>query len=332
MDQGLLKQFRNLVERDKVAFYKKLLVFLFFVIVATIFWFLSALNRDYTTDIQYPVRYTNLPAGKVLVNELPSGLNLIVTGHGYTLLKHRLSRRLSPLIFDVNSFALSSLEDSINQRFYVLSRVANSKISSQLSSSIEILEILPDSIIFVFSEVTEKKLAVKPVLKLEFEKQFMVKGNINSEPDSVLVRGPSSILDTLQYAYTREIEHQKVKDGLNETVSFRELSQVRYSAKEVNVTIPVEQFTEARLRIPIMPVNVPEDFSLKLFPAEITVTYMVALSDYDKIKPQHFMAVADYNQLENQMPAKLRIQVSRVPEQVVFIRHAPDAVDYIIER
>jgi hypothetical protein len=332
MDDGLLKQFRNLVERDKVKFYQKLLVFFFFLVVATIFWFLSALNRDYTADLQYPVRYTNLPKGKVLINQLPENLTLKVTGHGYTLLKHRLSRKLLPIIFDVNSFILSSIEDTVNQKFYVLSRVAHSKITNQLSSEIEIQEILPDSIIFVFSDVTSRKLAVKPVLNLEFEKQFMVKGAIKSIPDSVDVEGPQSLLDTMQYAYTQLVNIAKVKETQSKTVGFEEFDQVYYSEKKVTVDIPVEQFTETSLKIPIATVNVPEGLTLKLFPAEITVSYMVALSDYDKIKPQHFMATADYLLLENGNPQKLRIQVERMPEHIVFIRHYPESVDYIIEK
>jgi hypothetical protein len=332
MDDGLLKQFRNLVERDKVRFYQKLLVFFFFLVVATIFWFLSALNRDYTSDIQYPVRYTNLPKGKVLINQLPENLTLKVTGHGYTLLKHRLSRKLLPIIFDVNSFILSSIEDTVNQKFYVLSRVAHSKITNQLSSEIEIQEILPDSIIFVFSDVTSRRLAVKPVLNIEFEKQFMVKGAITCIPDSVDVEGPQSLLDTMQYAYTQAVSIAKVKENQSKTVGFEEFDQVYYSEKKVTVDIPVEQFTETSLKVPIAAANVPEGLTLKLFPAEITVSYMVALSDYEKIKPQHFMATADYLLLENGNPQKLRIQVGRMPEHIVFIRHYPESVDYIIEK
>lgn len=332
MDEGLLKQFRNLVEKDKVKFYQKLLVFLFFVFVATIFWFLSALNRDYITDIQYPVRYTNLPAGKVLVNNLPKNLSLKVSGHGYTLLRHRLSKRLLPIIFDVNSFALSSIEDTLNQSFYVLSRVAQNKIASQLSNEIVILEIQPDSIVFIFSEITRRRLPVKPMLDLKFERQFMVKGMITATPDSVDVEGPKSILDTMRFAYSGLTRIENIKGTVDKTVDFWELDQVSYSEKKFNVRIPVEQFTEGSIKIPVVTANVPEGLSLKLFPAEITISYMVALSDYDKIRPQNFMAVADYTLLEGQMPPKLRIQLGRIPENIVYIRHFPETVDYILER
>lgn len=321
-----------MLEKDKIRFYKKLLVFLFFLIVAAIFWFLNILNRDYTTDLQYPVRYINLPNEKVLVNNLPSNLSLHVTGHGYTLLKHIVSKKPLPIIFDVNSFVLNLLDDSVNQKFYVLSRVASSKISNQLSGELEILEIFPDSIIFVFSDVVKKKLPVKPVLDLEFEKQFMIKGVITSTPDSVEVQGPNSVIDTMQYAYTKRTRIQKVNESITKSVFFEEYDQVSYSKKRVILNIPVEQFTEAGLKIPITAVNVPDKYSLKLFPGEINVSYMVALSDYDNIIPQHFMAVADYKLLEKGKPQKLTIQLSRVPDNIVILRYYPEAVDYIIEK
>ncbi len=332
MEEGLLKQFRNLVEEDKVKFYHKLLVFLFFVFVATIFWFLSALNRNYISDIQYPVRYTNLPAGKVLVNDLPGNLSLKVSGHGYTLLRHRLSKQLLPLIFDVNSFALSSIEDTVNQSFYVLSRVAQNKIAGQLSNEIQILEIQPDSIVFVFSDIARRKLPVKPMLDLQFERQFMVKGKITATPDSVEVEGPKSVIDTMQFAYSAMTRIGNIRGTVEKSLEFRELDQVRYGEKKINVRIPAEQFTESSIKIPIVPVNVPEGLTLKLFPAEITLFYMVALSDYERISAANFTAVADYSLLEGLMPPKIRIQLGRTPDNIFYIRHFPESVDYIIER
>ena len=31
------------------------------VIIATVLWFLNALNKEYTTEITYPIKYTELP-------------------------------------------------------------------------------------------------------------------------------------------------------------------------------------------------------------------------------------------------------------------------------
>lgn len=332
MEEGILERIGKLKEKERVQLYKKLLVFLFFLFVAAVFWLLSALNREYTDEILYPVKYTNLPEDKILVNDLPESLILKVSGHGYSLLKYQLSKRLLPIVFDVNSFALNAIEDSISQKFYVLSRVARTRIASQISSDINILEIQPDSLVFEFSNISSKKLPVYPVLNLGYEQQFMLKGQMSIKPDTVRVSGPRTVIDTMQAAYTNELTIERLKETMTRTVGFVEIPQVRYENKRVSVSIPVEQFTEASIRVHILPVNVPEGLTLKLFPATINVFYHVALSDYDKIQPQHFMAIADYKEIERLNPLKINVQLTRFPDYILILRKYPESVDYIVEK
>lgn len=52
------------------------------VIIATVLWFLNALNKEYTTEITYPIKYTELPKGKLLVSEPPKEMTLAIKAHG----------------------------------------------------------------------------------------------------------------------------------------------------------------------------------------------------------------------------------------------------------
>ena len=55
---------------------RKILVYLVFVGVSTIFWFLNELNNNFNTTVDYPIRFTHLPKNKILTNELPRNLQL----------------------------------------------------------------------------------------------------------------------------------------------------------------------------------------------------------------------------------------------------------------
>ena len=58
---------------------RRLVVFLFFIVLATIFWFLNQLDEEYVTEIPLPVRYTNFPEEKItfvkkaIITHLPNG-------------------------------------------------------------------------------------------------------------------------------------------------------------------------------------------------------------------------------------------------------------------
>jgi hypothetical protein len=310
---------------------RRVMVFLFFVVVATIFWFLNVLGLEYTTSLRYPVRYTNFPENKVIVGELPSSLDLTVNAYGYTLVKYYVSRQLLPIVFDVGSFSLNELPDTETSNFYILSSVARTRIAGQLGADIEILDIEPDTLYFNFTEIVSRDLPVRPVLDLEFQPQFMLKGNITAEPDSITVSGPGSIIDTMNYVPTQLLSLKNLNKSVSEDVSIQDFNLLSYSVNRTRVHIPVEQFTEASIRVPLEIINIPEGMRVKTFPSDITVSYLVALTDYEKISAQQFSAVVDYERI---VPGQSRLEVSllKQPELVRSVRFNPVTVDYLIER
>ncbi len=71
------------------------------VIIATVLWFLNALNKEYTTEITYPIKYTELPKGKLLVSEPPKEMTLAIKAHGFALLRYSISTSFLPIVLNV---------------------------------------------------------------------------------------------------------------------------------------------------------------------------------------------------------------------------------------
>ena len=307
------------------------MVFLFFLAISTIFWFLSALGKEYTTNMRYPVRYINFPENMINVGDPPSSLELTVNSYGYTLVRYYVSRRLIPIVFDVNSFSLNRLPDTETRNFYILSSVAANRIAGQLGADIEILDIRPDTLFFSFTEMTSRKLPVKPVLDLVFDEQFMVKGNIGVEPDSVMVHGPASVIDTMKFVPTMAAVIRGLNESARKKIELADIDKLTFSQKGVLVTIPVEQFTEASIRIPVEVVNLPDTLSMKTFPSGITVSYLVALTDYDKVNAQLFRATVDYNSPPTG-PGRMAVRLVNRPDFIRSVRFSPQNIDFIIER
>ena len=71
----------------------------------------------------------------------------------------------------------------------------------------------------------------------------------------------------------------------------------------------VEEFTEKQLSIPIKVINNTQYYNVKLIPDRVNVTFMVSLSDYQKIKEDDFDAVVDLdiwkNYGTNMLPVKI---------------------------
>jgi hypothetical protein len=75
-------------------------VLLFCILIATVLWFLRALENKYETQINHPVRFTNLPDDYVLLHPLPNRVSLDVEALGFSILKHNWNFSKTPLTID----------------------------------------------------------------------------------------------------------------------------------------------------------------------------------------------------------------------------------------
>jgi hypothetical protein len=55
------------------------------------------------------------------------------------------------------------------------------------------------------------------------------------------------------------------------------------------------------------------------------------LSDYDKVVPQLFEAVVDFDDIAKQ-ENKLNIKITGAPDYIQSLRYSPKSVEYIIEK
>ena len=307
--------------------------FVFFVCLAlaSFLWFLNALEKRYTDHISVPVQYTNLPKNKDLTGKLPKTLELTVDGFGYTLLRYKLSLVFSPILLDVNELTNNYLEGKFMSRYTISTNGHKEEIAKQISSEIEIISIRPDSISFYVSTLIEKLVKVKPVIDITFAKEYILQKLPVAQPESILIRGPQEILDTLLYIKTEPVQIKNLANTIERDVNLILLPELKSELNEVTVQIAVEQFTEAKFEVPITILNQPASMLIKTFPAKVKVSCRIGLSQYSKLNKSSFRAVVDYSHRSGVL-SKLQVILDRIPETVLSVDYFPKDVEYIIER
>jgi hypothetical protein len=328
----LWEKFFRSVNVKKITLNNRLLIFSFFLLLSILFWFLTVMNKEYETVLSYPVKYIRFPKGKVLVNDVPERLDLSVQSRGFTLLRFKLKSRLVPIIFDVNSFSLNTIAGKKPLTMYILTDYAIEKIQQQLSSEIRVVSISPDSLYFQFADMHSKKIKVTVNLDMEFEKQYMQVADMIIKPDSVMISGPGTMIDTIEYAGTIPKKMTGINENVELDMKLQPIENVEYSVDEVSITIPVEKFTEVAIKIPIEVLNVPDTLFLRMFPNEVEIVYRVGLSDFGKVNEHMFQAVVDYADKENNIGNKLKVDLRKAPEYVMITDYHPKNIEYIIEK
>lgn len=326
----IFQRINTIKNTSKATLNKMFLRYLVFLGISLILWYMNALNGQYASDIKFPVKYLNPPADKVLINELPSHLTLLVQASGFDLLKYKASAPLTTLYYDLSSSSILTRKKSSGW-YYSLTNQFLEQINFQLSGDAEIISVTPDTLYMQFDSTIKKKISITPVLSVEYEKQYFPKGKPVLTPDSVWVEGPTQILDTLNTVFTQNYSHKKTTDTLSFSVPLALIPLLSYHKNEVNISIPVERHTEAELEVPIEVENVPENYRVRLFPGKVKIQCMVGLSEYEKLNSFQFKVSVDYQQITPNA-RKLEVNLKRVPQFISQTSFSPESVDFIVEK
>lgn len=300
------------------------------VVIASILWFLNALNKDYTSEIAYPVKYTDFPQGKYLISELPENITLEVKAKGFALLTHQIRTSFLPIIVNVSSYSNHLPEKNNVFEYTLYLNDIKDKINNQLSSDIKLLNIQPEKIDFRFSPAVSKKIAVYPVVDYTMKQQYILKGGIRCTPDSILASGPAQIMDTLKYIYTQPWDAGEIKKERIQTVGLNPIRGIEFDEQKIRIEMQPERYTEANRTIPIRVLNLPDSLTMKLFPGTVDITYEIGLSQYDAIKDSDFTFTVDYTKITS--GPFLPVNLIHSPSYIKDLRYTPQKVEFILEQ
>jgi hypothetical protein len=76
---------------------------------AVVFWLFNALNKEYTTEISYPVQFVMENSKLIFAEEPPQKIQLEVTGVGWNLLRYLLHLYVEPIRIPVEKVTKKGL-------------------------------------------------------------------------------------------------------------------------------------------------------------------------------------------------------------------------------
>jgi YbbR domain-containing protein len=325
-------ELRKKENREASIFNRDLLIFIFFLILSFIFWYLNSLSKEIDGNVRYPVRYINSPKDRVLIEELPSKLELSLEGPGYSILKLKLSGNQAPVVIDLSTVNYVIISNSKLLNYYLVTEELIPNFKQQLRADFEITDIKPDTLFFKFDRVITKKVPVIPVVDVTTERQYFVNGTISSTPESVEISGPRQIVDTVKAVRTKRYKFNQLNKSDTRSLTLAESDFFDISEKRVSVTVPVEQFTEATTNVIIRLLNLPDTLEIKIFPDVVSVKYLVGVTDYNTIKKMPIEAVIDLAKFDLRGVNKLPVVIQNIPAYISSIRYTPEKVDFIVEK
>ena len=292
------------------------------------FWFLTKLSKEYDSTVVYPVSYENLPNDKLLQEEPEKEISIHIKATGFKI----ISGKLFPRTLKVNA---SNLFLKSQTNYYLLLSQQRLPIQRQMNTGVSIDHFIKDSVNFDLGFLGQKKVPVKLNANLSYEAGYDMEGVIKMTPDSVVVSGPESILDTINFVETSPFAQTELNSSIKQDLalkSFVSANNVSINVSAMSIEAKIEKFTEGTIKVPFTIINLPDSIQINTFPKEVDITYKVALSNFGKVQASSFFIECDYllssqNNLEYLVP-----KLNRQSDLVKNVKITPNRIEFVIEK
>lgn len=288
--------------------------------IALIFWLLVKLSQEYRSTREVTLTF-NIPEDKTFSSAPPNDLRVQIEGAGWDLMFDYFANRQVKLVYDLMQ----------TDRMTLSRGQLRTDILNQLSANdLTIVELNYDNINLVLEEKVSWKVPVVLATDLSFSTGYHLKEPVSIDPDSVTVTGPRSMLNSIRQWGADSLILKNLKISQEKYVSLaKPPREISLSNDRVRTIVPVEQYTEKSLFVPLTVLNAPD--SIKVFPANVQVRCIVGLGQYNSLGAKDFELVLDLKDVPvSESKNTAPINLVRRPEYVKLLSFSPSAAEFYI--
>lgn len=305
-------------------FSRDVLSFLVFLVLSAAFWFVNALNKEREMTLQLPVKYTGFPEYILLTDHLPNSIELKIKDLGTNLWEYYSHRPDTVNINFNGTFKESGMISVPNTRIYAA-------VIEKLLPSTAILELKPESLVSGYIKLHSKTIPVELITEISLENQYMFCSDIKPVPEMIEIYGSASELDKIHSVKTEPLKIRNLKDTIKSEVGLVTLKNIRFGVSKVQVQLCAEMFTEKIISLPVHIINSPSEFNVKVFPAEVKVTFNIGINHFNEYSDGDIQIVLDYNEIQNKSNMKKKLTIINRKSFINNIRIQPEEVEFLLE-
>ena len=244
----------NTLPKSLMALFKpsnKGMTFMICFFLAAGIWVLNTLSKNFTSTYAISLASDH----QTVKEELTVQATFI--GRGYDLI--RLHYRLAGM-HHISELATQQLSG----------KMIVENMMGNLKSSIQVLNVTPEFISGIKKGLYHKRVPVKSNLEITYQQQFTPSAPVILKPDSIDISGALADINAVQYIETLPLKFLNVNRSIFTSILIESssLKNINVSKEKVWIYIPVEQFTEGAIEIPVNTLyKGPSE--VKLFPEQI---------------------------------------------------------------
>jgi hypothetical protein len=272
------------------------------IILATTLWIYTTLNNEYVTFVKVPLKVV-VPNNRAIENPIPNNLEVEVKGKGWDIFNLLFFNTSKEIILDLS-------KQNIDKDNFEIGRQQILK-SVRYIGNLESIDVLPDNVEFRTGVSGEYFVNVKPNVKIEPKKGFVLVDGPNVEPEKIRIKGNNNIVSKIKewetnYSLIGDVSNKfRVRVQLKDTLS----SIIKKSRNNVFVLGELEQIAYKTFHdIPYTIINGKAE-SYEITPNKFDITVKGGITAISNFTSEDIKIILDANDIYNSETATAIVSV-----------------------
>lgn len=306
--------------RESTRFHNVLL-FLIFVAIATVFWFIIALNDSVTETFKVRLQIVNVPDTVTFITDPPADVHVTLRDKGTNILRSGVVKK-PVLILNFRDYARDGI-------FRLTAADISSELKSDLGGVASISSFSLDSLRLYYTTSPGKRVPVIVSSDVTASSGYLIPGKPVSLTRFVKIYSYGNQVDTVNAVRTQRLIKKNLSQTTEYDVRLEQISGVKIVPSQVKVRVTVEPLVHKEEYVTVDIVNVPADENLLLFPNRVPVSFFVPMSRFNDDKFT-IRIVADYNDVKSSQSSHLPLHVAETSGGLINVELKTDSVEYTI--
>ena len=220
------------------------------VFAAMVFWFFNALNKEYTTNLNFPIVFDYNEKNYVSVEPLPEEISLNVTGVGWNLFRRSIGVNIPSLMIplerpsEVRKIVGSTLPS------FIADQLAEMKINFVLTDTL-FVNIEPKAGRWISLRVDSVDRFLEP--------EYGIQSDVLIDPDSIFIEGPINMVTSIREPHFISLQDTRITRDFDEEVEVTFESEIiKRDPPTVHITFDVDKLVEVTDTIRLELANIPK--------------------------------------------------------------------------
>jgi hypothetical protein len=253
-------------------------------VAATVFWFFNALNKNYSTNINFPLEFEYDDEQYVAVKPLPTHVRINVTGMGWDLLRRSSGLKVPPL-----SIPLEKPSD-------IKKIVAAPGLFAHQLERFEINFVLTDTLDLDLQPKQDRWVSLRlDAASIELKNNFVRVSEPVLDPDSIYIEGPKALVNSFIEPIYLKLAEKEIDENYSEDVEveFVDNHLIKRNPPTVSVKFNVDKLIVINDSLPLRLINYPQGANPHMGVKALPCTFSIPESLMTQYIPDSVFAVID---------------------------------------